>query len=52
MRSYPKTKRIENVDLQFDFDGNLVSINGSPILLNNKISQDNISLLRKIIYLL
>lgn len=35
------TKYIGKVNLRFDSDGRLISIDGSPILLNNEIKQGN-----------
>lgn len=39
LQAYANTKYIGKVDLHFDSNGDLVSINGSPILLNHEIKQ-------------
>lgn len=39
LQAYAYTKYIGKVDLKFDSDGELISINGSPILLNHEKQQ-------------
>lgn len=39
LQAYAYTKYIGKVDLKFDSNGELISINGSPILLNHEKQQ-------------
>lgn len=48
LQAYANTKYIGKIDLKFDSNGDLISFNGSPTLLNHEIKEGKFCVVIKI----